>query len=81
MNSENTVSVLEKLGLDKIATEEDIAVIRETCAVMSQRGAYIVAAGIIITHTHPPTRVFDRIESRPFLCFQTSHNNNIDCSQ
>ncbi|KAK3098225.1 hypothetical protein FSP39_017388, partial [Pinctada imbricata] len=51
-SSENTMTVLEKLELDKVASEDDIATIRETCAVMSQRGAYIVAAALAVLLNH-----------------------------
>lgn len=43
--SKNTWSVLKALNLADVATEEDVAIVRETCAVVSERGAKIVAAG------------------------------------
>ena len=42
----NTKNVLEEMDLLSIATPEDIALVREACELMSQRGAYIVATGI-----------------------------------
>lgn len=43
--SKNTWSVLKALNLADVATEGDVAIVRETCAVVSERGAKIVAAG------------------------------------
>ena len=37
----NTRNVLEEMDLLSIATPEDIALVREVCELMSQRGAYI----------------------------------------
>ena len=38
------------MDLLSIATPEDIALVREVCELMSQRGAYIVATGIKTKH-------------------------------
>ena len=46
----NTRNVLEEMDLLSIATSEDIALVREVCELMSQRGAYIVATGIKTEH-------------------------------
>ncbi|XP_059162255.1 hexokinase-1-like [Physella acuta] len=40
----NTKNVLKKFDLDSVATEEDIAIVREVCEFISYRGAYIIAA-------------------------------------
>ena len=38
------------MDLLSIATPEDIALVREVCELMSQRGAYIVATGTKTKH-------------------------------
>ena len=43
--SENTWKILKAVKLAEDATEEDVALIRETCAIVSEKGAKIVAAG------------------------------------
>ena len=43
--SENTWRILKAVKLADDATEEDVAIIRETCAIVSEKGAKIVAAG------------------------------------
>ncbi|KAK3098513.1 hypothetical protein FSP39_020231, partial [Pinctada imbricata] len=48
-SSENTMTVLEKLELNKVASEDDIATIRGTCAIMSQR-----ALAVLLNHISLP---------------------------
>lgn len=50
--SKNTWSVLKALNLADVATEEDVAIVRETCAVVSERGAKIVAAALAVLLQH-----------------------------
>ncbi|KAK3096666.1 hypothetical protein FSP39_002233, partial [Pinctada imbricata] len=52
IESERIVRVLEKLELDTVATADDIAIIRKTCAILSQRGAYVVAIALAVLLKH-----------------------------
>ena len=47
-SNNNTLNVLKEFDLhgdDNSVTEEDIALVKEVCYLVSQRGAYIVASG------------------------------------
>lgn len=61
--SERTWSVLQAFGLADIATEEDVSLVREVCAIVSERGAKIVAAvlAVLLNHINLPevTIAFD----------------------
>nr|XP_022287076.1 hexokinase-1-like [Crassostrea virginica] len=61
--SENTWKILKAVKLAEDATEEDVALIRETCAIVSEKGAKIVAAvlAVLLQHINLPevTIAFD----------------------
>lgn len=44
-DSDSIKQIFQELKLDTVATDEDIAVVQEVAAIVSERGAYIVAAG------------------------------------
>jgi hexokinase len=44
----STVTLLSKLKYEQTATKDDISLVKEVCALVSQRGAYIVASGIFL---------------------------------
>ena len=43
----NTMEVIEQMDLLPVSTAEDISLVREVCELMSQRGAYVIATGIV----------------------------------
>ncbi|CAG2223668.1 HK [Mytilus edulis] len=50
-SNNNTLNVLKEFDLhgdDKSVTEEDIALVKEVCYLVSQRGAYIVASALAV---------------------------------
>ncbi|KAJ8314657.1 hypothetical protein KUTeg_006807 [Tegillarca granosa] len=52
----NTKEVIKIMGLDGIATDQDISVVRRVCSVISQRGAYCIAAAtaVLLYHINRP---------------------------
>ncbi|CAG5136120.1 unnamed protein product [Candidula unifasciata] len=55
-STNNTRGVLKKFELDSIATDEDIAIVREVTEFMSVRGAYIVASvmSVLVNYVRLP---------------------------
>ncbi|KAL3882227.1 hypothetical protein ACJMK2_028591 [Sinanodonta woodiana] len=51
-DSTKTMQVLEEFDLHSVATEEDVMLVREVCAIMSQRGAFIVASAMVVLLHH-----------------------------
>lgn len=48
----NTLSVLKEMDLLEFCIDEDIALTREVCELVSQRGAYIVATAMVVLLNH-----------------------------
>ncbi|KAK6169749.1 hypothetical protein SNE40_020738 [Patella caerulea] len=51
-----TRQILEKIKVEKLATDEDVAIVREVCDFVVQRASYIVAAAlaVLIRHVNLP---------------------------
>lgn len=51
-DSDSIKEILHLLKLDSVATDEDISVVQEVAAIVSERGAYIVAAALVVLLNH-----------------------------
>lgn len=52
----NTRHILKQLGLEGVSSDEDIMLVREVCEIISQRGAFCIAAAtaVLLRHVNKP---------------------------